>query len=425
MGILDSNIKNNLFRQAGAVGASKASTAITSSLKKNLFDKLGENNLFSTRGFLGGLTTRLLREILFTRQGVTGHFDPVWKLSQSILSSTESAGAVGSLLKSVSDDFAGAGRPKTKFNFTVEIQYGDFLKNNLPKSTDGNKNVTQNSPTNQQSSTSTTIESGITVTGSAINSPLQGAFGMGGEDGIELALKTATRPQPTVTFQDVNFYNYRTKIATKVDYGTMVITFYDDIRNRAHDIFDLYLKSVSPIANNDIRVNNATLREFATDVDSSTNLSSIGPLYDTDDEGLIRSITINHYLPMDYSKFNGVTDFAQGTQIPYTVIQYKFLNPKIINMVLDDLDMSQNDTSSVTLTFVYDSVFINKLQSTMDAQITTTTPNTSNRFIGGIQNTIDNVTGGITSAISGASSALSSKVNADTLLTKAKDFIHL
>lgn len=433
MGILDSNIKNNLFRQAGAVGASKASSAITSSLKKNLFEKLGENNLFSARGFLGGITTRLLREVLFTRKGATGHFDPVWKLSHSKIAAADSSGVVGSLLKAVSDDFAGSGRPKTKFNFTVQIEYGDLLKANLPYSDDGNKNIASQFTISPATANDDGVLEEVVV--HSAPSPLIGAKGMGGENGIELALKQATRPQPTVTYQDVNFYNYRTKIATKVDFGTMTITFYDDIRNRAHDIFDLYLKNISPIANIPGNVNASSLGIHALNNDDTFNPSSLGALSETDNEGLIRSITINHYLPIDYSKFSGFTDFAEGTKLPFTIVQYVFLNPKIVNMALDDLDMSQNDTSAVTLTFVYDSVFINKEEGTMDAVSGTAVPNKSNRFIGAIQNTIDNITGGITGGVNGvvsgiagtatqATSALANKVNADTLLTKAKSFIN-
>lgn len=428
MGILDSNIKNNLFRQAGAVGASKASTAITSALNKSLFSRLGENNLFSARGFLGGITTRLLREILFSRQGATGHFDPVWKLSQSKISAEQSAGVVGSLLKSVSDDFAGAGRPKSKFNFTVQIDYGDYLTHNLPSRNDGNVNIAPTTPSTTTTTTTTTTDGSleeITVYGS--NSPLKGAFDMGGENGIEFALKTATRPQPNVIYQDVNFYNYRTKIATKVDYGTMTITFYDDIRNRAHDIFDLYLKTISPIANIDKTANTSTLGIFAVDGDDTFNPSSIGALYDTDNEGLIRTITINHYLPIEYSTF-AAGDVDPNSVYPYTVVQYIFLNPKIINMALDDLDMSQNDTTAVTLTFVYDSVYINKENMTMKAGTASSVSRSSNRFITAIQNTIDTATntvqGVVNTATGAVTSTVNSTINSSTLLTKAKDFLN-
>jgi hypothetical protein len=39
-------------------------------------------------------------------------------------------------------------------------------------------------------------------------------------------------------------------------------------------------------------------------------------------------------------------------------VKYVYLNPKVININLDDLDMTQSDSTTVELVFVYDSVNI-------------------------------------------------------------------
>jgi len=61
----------------------------------------------------------------------------------------------------------------------------------------------------------------------------------------------------------------------------------------------------------------------------------------------------------------------EGSEIYYCVLDYSnlddvdyhFLNPKVINMTLDELDMTQSDVNTMMMNFVYDSVFINSPRS--------------------------------------------------------------
>ena len=218
MGILDTNIRNNIFRRVGQIAASVGSGIAIKAAKEAIFSKIGENNLISAGGFLGSKTASILRNFLFTSEGEMGKFDPVWKLS-SFKIPDPIFGEVGSDLKTVPDDFGGSGRPKLKFMYTVSFQYRDEMVRRLrdPRAT--------------------------TSFGGAGDA----SFGADQLGEMSFGIKSATRPNPTVNFTDVNFYNYRTKIATKVEYGTMTLMFYDDIKNTAHNIYELYLKSISPI----------------------------------------------------------------------------------------------------------------------------------------------------------------------------------
>ena len=212
----------------------------------------------------------------------------------------------------------------------------------------------------------------------------------GGEefDEVEFGLKQATRPNPTINYQDVNMYNFRTKVATSMDYGSVNFILYDDNKNRAHALYEHYLKHVSPIANiprdnADVldRVEQGSQRNeprgpvnnlFNTQqfVLGRNNLSSplvvegsgsgsIGPLPSDLDAsggrlGLIRSIRLTHH-------------FWQYRNIGTGRVNYDFLNPKITNMSLDELDMSQSEANMLTLTFNYDAV--NIVAENFDSQI--------------------------------------------------------
>lgn len=230
----------------------------------------------------------------------------------------------------IADDFGGADAPKFKFNFTVTIKF----RNGIPDT--------------------------------EASSPVEG-------DKIKLlqnmtfALKQATRPNPTINYQDVNFYNYRTKVATRMDYSTMSLTFYDDNKNRAHRVYEQYLKSVSPIANrqnaNTLEGQGPKVEKFniSTDAEQKKSSASIGPLGDGNNRyGLIEKIVITHYYWNPRTEQITTSEDGEGTSVGDNIqfVNYEFLNPKISNMTLDELDMTQSEVNNIILNFNYDSVFI-------------------------------------------------------------------
>lgn len=195
----------------------------------------------------------------------------------------------------------------------------------------------------------------------------------GGEltDNLTFAMKQASRPNPTISYQDINHYNYRTKVATKMDYGSVMLTMYDDIQNYAHDLYEIYLKSVSPIANiskNDRtdlfkRADGPKNKGFNTEntvVGTGSQerqqggSGSIGPLPKDSEDGIIENICIRHYYYSAIERRGG--ENPDVPEIQY--VEYQFINPKIINMTLDELDMTQSEASTVQMNFAYDSVFI-------------------------------------------------------------------
>lgn len=180
-----------------------------------------------------------------------------------------------------------------------------------------------------------------------------------GSDSMEtmaFALKRATRPTPSVVYQDINFYNYRTKIATKIDYGTMTVSFYDDSSNRAHELFVKYLNMISPISTTGLEDADNL---FTTDITTKLAMGSgIGSLPDRN--GPFQAIRITHHtLNPDRYKTENIYNLPADDESSYSMkIHYDFINPKIINFNMDELDMSQSDVNIVELSLVYDTVNI-------------------------------------------------------------------
>lgn len=198
----------------------------------------------------------------------------------------------------IAREFAGRDVPKMKFLFTVSFNLGEALSTYInPGSDDMAK--------------------------------------------IEYACKSATRPNVNVNYVEVNSYNYRFKVATRTDVGTVTLTLYDDNKNTAHDIVTNYLEAISPVAqrpSGDSYYLKDDLQYWA----------SLGPLPTAEADGLIKTMRVTHH----YNENNTLS--ASN----HRKIHYDYINPKIQTFALDDLDMSASDVNTITLTFVYDSVNI-------------------------------------------------------------------
>lgn len=209
---------------------------------------------------------------------------------------------------SIAPDFGGLDAPKSKFLFTMVVG----IRNSAFSANPGDQRLTE----------------------------------------IQYSLKTASRPAPTFDFQDVNYYNYRTKVQTKIDYGTFTVVMYDDQSDVANDLFVNYLKSVSPIANlpgsfSD-NLGKEDLDSFEFSRGGSSNYSSAGALRNA--RGHLSYIKVFHY----YYK-------NVGGELQPEAIVYEYLNPKLSAVQYDELSMSDSEPSTISLTFNFDSVHIRKL----------------------------------------------------------------
>jgi len=153
--------------------------------------------------------------------------------------------------------------------------------------------------------------------------------GTGNVETNAFAIKQMGRPNPIITYQDANYYGYRTKVATKTDFATFNMSFYDDSANRAHDLFEKYMQAVSPIT----QIGNANNLFGSQTIGELPNDARLGP---------IEEIELFH----GYKGPNKTT--------------YKFMNPRITNIMLDELDMLGSEVASVNLTFVYDSFHVSR-----------------------------------------------------------------
>lgn len=167
-------------------------------------------------------------------------------------------------------------------------------------------------------------------------------------------IKTADRPTVTYEYEDINQYNFHTKIVKRSTFEPVKFTFYDDEQNTAVAFYNAMIRLMSPKANNmsELTLSNSGmdfggLLASATGRDSGTqgipayvHGASVGPLLGTD-VSIIESIDLFHV-------------YSGGQKVN----QYRFLNPRIVTLGLDELDMSSEAVTEMQMEFAYDAIEI-------------------------------------------------------------------
>lgn len=172
-------------------------------------------------------------------------------------------------------------------------------------------------------------------------------------------VKYSTRPNITFEYEDINYYNFRTKIPRRTVYEPMTMRFYDDDLNQAMLFYTMYLNAYSPVSNNvrgaldssvigvyensgmDFENKGNTITIGGGGVPGTFSSASLGPLLGNE-KVLLRAIKLYHI-------------YRQGRLMN----TYIFRNPQVASMELDDMDMAEGSTGNeVTFNFSYDSVLI-------------------------------------------------------------------
>lgn len=174
--------------------------------------------------------------------------------------------------------------------------------------------------------------------------------------GIEpsFVVKTCDRPSVVYEYEDINMYNFRTKVAKKSTFTPIAMSFHDDEQNRAVAFYNAMQRLMTPLANHltpsmyeqsgmdfaDIGVDSTGKDSPTQGIKMMDHAGSIGPLLGSD-TSIIQSINLYHVY------FGGAK-----------VNEYRFVNPRILNMNLDGMDMASPDTSELKMEFAYDNVEI-------------------------------------------------------------------
>ena len=146
----------------------------------------------------------------------------------------------------------------------------------------------------------------------------------------------ADKPKVRFVHQDVNYYNFRSRVLTGVIYEPLALTFLDEVGNNLNDFFSSYLSLMSGTGSGNYGIDQGW-----------GDASSTRPYANGYSDELDRKIIVEQV----FAHSTG------GGYDQYMANHFTFINPRIETFDFDEL--SQEDSSSgsmATITFSYDAI---------------------------------------------------------------------
>lgn len=189
---------------------------------------------------------------------------------------------------------------------------------------------------------------------------------------LAFVVKNSTRPNISIEHEEVNMYNWWTRIPKRVIYEPVTMRFYDDNQGWGHYFYTQYLENISPLAreggmekNGMLSVEYLQAHSMGKNGVGYTSTASLTAL-EGENTSIIDEIRLFHIY--DYGKFMNV---------------YHFHHPKVLAMNLDDLDMADSGTGNeIEFQLAYDALHITPALSMLDKKefVEQTTTSAGGRF---------------------------------------------
>jgi hypothetical protein len=190
-------------------------------------------------------------------------------------------------------------------------------------------------------------------------------------------IKNTTRPNLKYQMSDINYYNFRTRHVTRTEFDEMKMSFHEDTGTGRSNTPSALAQAAGEQGNSALRFYNTYMRATVP----ITNYATHGELSDIEQKGMDFA-AMNQPVPVDadthaykYAASSGPLMSSRAYSDPRNIIPeirlfhvynygksmnvYKFFNPRITSLSLDDLDMANStEGTEVSMTFNFDSVYI-------------------------------------------------------------------
>ena len=169
-------------------------------------------------------------------------------------------------------------------------------------------------------------------------------------------VKSVDRPKVDFEYEEINQYNFRSKVLKQIKHRALTMTFLDDVGNHVHEFFRFMMMVHSPITRRSIgaaheissvfaQYNTGSGMQFSKSPMSMTDFAHRGVI-NTDIGNAIQAIKITQLFMQPGSK----NDLDTGAK----EVSFFFVNPRIESFDMDDVSHESSDPSVLTMMFDYD-----------------------------------------------------------------------
>ena len=168
----------------------------------------------------------------------------------------------------------------------------------------------------------------------------------GRKETFQYMIKQIDRPKLNFEYEEVNMYNFNTKVLKRIHHEAVTITFIDDIQNSFHNFFRSLLMAHSPISRSwNESQSLQQLEEGGFNFQDAPNGGA-----DSAGRGVLADGKINPLRTIKLIQYFGHGS-AENT--------FVFVNPRIIDFALDEVSYDGGDQGNhATMRFEYDALYI-------------------------------------------------------------------
>jgi hypothetical protein len=182
-------------------------------------------------------------------------------------------------------------------------------------------------------------------------------FGGAKANDFTFMVKSVDRPKIDFEYEDdVNMYNFRTKVLKRIRHRELTITFMDDTGNRVLNFFRALMMLQSPITRRQLLREGTTRPPDPNTLSTGNGMMFSAPNDPKAGDNAIRGVTdsqVGNVISAIRVKQMFVDPGSQLGGSAKEVI-YDFLNARIVSFDLDDLNHETSDVSLMTMQFDYD-----------------------------------------------------------------------
>lgn len=175
-------------------------------------------------------------------------------------------------------------------------------------------------------------------------------------------VKSVDRPKIDFEYEDdVNMYNFRTKVLKKIRHRELTITFMDDVGNRVLNFFRALMMIHSPITRRQLIREGLPLAQRLKAPDAKSINAGNGMLFSNPNEPTLNDNAIRGVFNSDVGNIIQTIRVKQmfvdpGSPISSAVqeVIFDFLNARLVSFDLDDLNHEVSEVNIMTMQFDYD-----------------------------------------------------------------------
>jgi len=170
-------------------------------------------------------------------------------------------------------------------------------------------------------------------------------------------IKSVDRPKIDFEYEeDVNMYNFRTKILKKIRHRDLTVTFMDDAGNRVFDFFRMLMDIHSPISAGGLYRDRSLTKPDNKKLSVGSGMAFNATSNSKTDDMAHRSVVNSQFgNSIEAIRVKQIFIDPQSTLSTAThMVAFDFINPRIISFDLDELSHETNDVNLLTMIFDYD-----------------------------------------------------------------------